>query len=95
MGRIDEAEASLRRLQSPNAKVDPRKTLSTIIYTNNLEMQLQTGTSYWDCFKGTELRRTEIACVCFAGQILCGISFAVCCLPSRHNQITYHTRVLT
>ncbi|KAH7367723.1 general alpha-glucoside permease [Plectosphaerella cucumerina] len=76
MGRIDEAEASLRRLQSPNAKVDPRKTLSTIIYTNNLEMQLQTGTSYWDCFKGTELRRTEIACVCFAGQILCGISFA-------------------
>ncbi|KAH6695097.1 general alpha-glucoside permease [Plectosphaerella plurivora] len=76
MGRIEEAEASLRRLQSPSANVDPRKTLSMIIYTNNLEMQLQTGTSYWDCFKGTELRRTEIACVCFAGQILCGISFA-------------------
>ena len=77
MGRLDEAEASLRRLQSPKAtNVDPRKTLSVIVYTNNLEKQLRVGTSYWDCFKGTELRRTEIACVVFAGQILCGICFA-------------------
>ncbi|KAM0229053.1 hypothetical protein ACHAP5_011781 [Fusarium lateritium] len=77
MGRLEEAEESLRRLQSPKAtNVDPRKTLSTIIYTNNLEQRLNVGTSYWDCFKGTELRRTEIACVVFAGQILCGICFA-------------------
>lgn len=77
MGKLHEAEESLRRLQSPKAtNVDPRKTLSTIIYTNNLEQQLQVGTSYWDCFKGFELRRTEIACVVFAGQILCGICFA-------------------
>jgi SP family general alpha glucoside:H+ symporter-like MFS transporter len=77
MGRLEEAEESLRRLQSPKAtNVNPRKTLSTIIYTNNLEQRLNVGTSYWDCFKGTELRRTEIACVVFAGQILCGICFA-------------------
>ncbi|KAG5656871.1 hypothetical protein KAF25_011040 [Fusarium avenaceum] len=77
MGRLEEAEESLRRLQSPKAtNVDPRRTLSTIIYTNNLEQHLNVGTSYWDCFKGTELRRTEIACVVFAGQILCGICFA-------------------
>ncbi|KAM0324682.1 hypothetical protein ACHAQA_008075 [Verticillium albo-atrum] len=77
MGRLEEAEASLRRLQSAKAtNVDPRKTLSMIVYTNNLEQQLSIGTSYWDCFKGTELRRTEIACVVFAGQILCGIAFA-------------------
>ncbi|KIL84663.1 hypothetical protein FAVG1_12190 [Fusarium avenaceum] len=77
MGRLEEAEESLRRLQSPKAtNVDPRRTLSTIIYTNNLEQRLNVGTSYWDCFKGTELRRTEIACVVFAGQILCGICFA-------------------
>ncbi|KAM0210698.1 hypothetical protein ACHAQD_010566 [Fusarium lateritium] len=77
MGRLEEAEESLRRLQSPKAtNVDPRRTLSTIIYTNNLEQRLHVGTSYWDCFKGTELRRTEIACVVFAGQILCGICFA-------------------
>ncbi|KAM6515594.1 hypothetical protein FSOLCH5_009819 [Fusarium solani] len=77
MGKLHEAEESLRRLQSSKAtNVDPQKTLSTIIYTNNLEQQLQVGTSYWDCFKGFELRRTEIACVVFAGQILCGICFA-------------------
>ncbi|KPM36046.1 Maltose permease MAL61 [Neonectria ditissima] len=77
MGKLEEAEASLRRLQSPTAtNIDPRKTLSMIIYTNNLEQQLKVGTSYWDCFKGTELRRTEIACVVFSGQILCGIAFA-------------------
>ena len=76
VGKLKEAEASLRRLQSPEAKIDPRKTLSMIIYTNNLEQQLSVGTSYWDCFKGTELRRTEIACVCFAGQILSGLNFA-------------------
>lgn len=77
MGKLKEAEESLRRLQSPKAThIDPRKTLSTIIYTNNLEQQLQVGTSYFDCFKGFELRRTEIACLVFAGQILCGICFA-------------------
>ncbi|KAH6881150.1 general substrate transporter [Thelonectria olida] len=77
MGKLHEAEESLRRLQSSKAtNVDPQKTLSAIVYTNNLEQQLQVGTSYWDCFKGFELRRTEIACVVFAGQILCGICFA-------------------
>ncbi|KAH9214277.1 hypothetical protein DL95DRAFT_524002 [Leptodontidium sp. 2 PMI_412] len=77
MNRLDEAEKSLRRLQSPKAThVNPMRTLATIVYTNNLEEQLSVGTSYWDCFKGFELRRTEIACVCFAGQILCGICFA-------------------
>ncbi|KAK3192262.1 hypothetical protein K4F52_001475 [Lecanicillium sp. MT-2017a] len=77
MGKLKEAEESLRRLQSPSAtNIDPRKTLSTIVYTNNLEQQLQVGTSYLDCFRGFELRRTEIACMTFAGQILCGICFA-------------------
>ncbi|RDL33199.1 Uncharacterized protein BP5553_08638 [Venustampulla echinocandica] len=77
VGRIEEAEKSLRRLQSSTAtNIDPGKTLAAIIYTNNLEQQLSVGTSYWDCFKGFELRRTEISCLVFAGQILCGMSFA-------------------
>ncbi|KAJ9666737.1 hypothetical protein H2201_003141 [Coniosporium apollinis] len=77
MNRLEEAEKSLRRLQSPKAThIDPMRTLATIVYTNNLEEQLSVGTSYWDCFKGFELRRTEIACVVFAGQILSGICFA-------------------
>lgn len=77
MNRLEDAEKSLHRLQSPKAThINPMKTLATIVYTNNLEEQLSVGTSYWDCFKGFELRRTEIACIVFAGQILCGICFA-------------------
>lgn len=34
------------------------------------------GTSFFDCFRGTDLRRTEIACVAFLGQITCGAQFA-------------------
>lgn len=74
--RLEEAETSIRRLQANDAALDPKQTLATIVYTNNLEEQLCVGTSYYDCFKGFELRRTEIACVCFGGQLVCGLVFA-------------------
>lgn len=75
-GRFDEAEHSLRRLQRKSAPIDPKATLAAIIYTDNLEKELTVGTHYRDCFKGTELRRTEIACFIFAAQVLCGGNFA-------------------
>ena len=31
-----------------------------IIHTNELEVQQTSGTSYLDCFKGVDLRRTEL-----------------------------------
>lgn len=34
-----------------------------MVHTNELEIQQTSGTSYWDCFKGVDLRRTEIATV--------------------------------
>ncbi|KAK5087458.1 hypothetical protein LTR70_009195 [Exophiala xenobiotica] len=74
--RLEEAERSIRRLQSSEGVQDPKKTLAVIVYTNNLEEQLSVGTAYYDCFKGFELRRTEIACVCFGGQLVCGLVFA-------------------
>ena len=73
---LEEAERSIRRLQSGEGAQDPKKTLAVIVYTNNLEEQLSIGSSYYDCFKGFELRRTEIACVCFGGQLVCGLVFA-------------------
>ena len=73
--RLEDAEKSIRRLQSGHSQ-DPKRTLAQIVYTNNLEEQLSVGTSYYDCFKGFELRRTEIACVCFGGQLVCGLVFA-------------------
>ena len=75
-GRFDEAEHSLRRLQRKSAPIDPKATLAAIIYTDNLEKELTVGTHYRDCFKGTELRRTEIACFTFAAQVLSGGNFA-------------------
>lgn len=66
--RYEEAEHSLRRLQSKSADIEVKHTLATIIHTNALEVQLAVGTTYWDCFKGFERRRTEIACVAFAGE---------------------------
>lgn len=40
------------------------------------ELMGRTGTSYFDCFKGVDRRRTEIACIAWAAQILSGSSFA-------------------
>lgn len=76
VGRIEEAEKSLHRLQSSRARIEPKHTLATIIHTNEFERENDIGTSYWDCVKGEELRRTEIACVAFTGAVLCGINFA-------------------
>ncbi|KAH7139942.1 general substrate transporter [Dactylonectria estremocensis] len=75
-GRHEDAEKAMRRLRPNDTDEEIQKSLGLIIYTNNLEEQLSVGTSYMDCFKGFELRRTEIACVVFAGQILSGLSFA-------------------
>jgi SP family general alpha glucoside:H+ symporter-like MFS transporter len=76
--RLAEAESSLQRLQVKDASsaVNAKSTLAIIIYTDNLEKELSAGTSYLDCFRGTQLRRTEIACLTFSGQICCGIWFA-------------------
>jgi MFS transporter, SP family, general alpha glucoside:H+ symporter len=75
-GKLAEAEASLRRLQRKGAGIDVKATLAGIVHTNELEKRLTAGTSYVDCFRGVESRRTEIACVAFAGQVLSGSSFA-------------------
>lgn len=74
--KLEAAERSLIRLKQPGRGIDPKAALAQIVYTNNLEEQLSVGTSYWDCFKGFERRRTEIACVVFAGQLVCGLCFA-------------------
>ena len=47
-----------------------------MIRTTELEKEADFSTSYWDCFKGTNLRRTEIACVTFLAQVSNGGYFA-------------------
>jgi len=71
MGRLEDAEQSLRRLAS--IKVDVKPTLAMIIETDRLEQEMEAGSSYRDCFKKINLRRTEIAVGVYAIQVISGI----------------------
>jgi SP family general alpha glucoside:H+ symporter-like MFS transporter len=75
-GRLDDAERVLKRVTTGAAREEARQTVAMMVHTNNLEKELEEGTSYLDCFKGTNRRRTEIACITFAGQVLAGSQFA-------------------
>lgn len=63
--RIEEADKALRRLSSPDPKIDVARTLAMIQKTDLYERKVQEGTSLWDCFKGASLRRTEIVIMIF------------------------------
>jgi SP family general alpha glucoside:H+ symporter-like MFS transporter len=72
-GRIDEARKTLDRLVSaPSGIVDNDHRLAMMQHTIALERKLKVGGSFLDCFKGTNLRRTEIAMLSWGGQILPG-----------------------
>jgi hypothetical protein len=43
-----------------------------MIYTDEMEKQLASGTSYWQCFRGIDLRRTEIVCMTWIAQTMSG-----------------------
>ncbi len=70
-GRLADAENSLRRLAS--SRVNIESTLAVIVETDRLEQELESGSSYLDCFRGTNLRRTEIATGAYCTQVLSGI----------------------
>jgi MFS transporter, SP family, general alpha glucoside:H+ symporter len=72
-GRHEEARKALRRLTS-NEDADLGQTVAMMVHTDELEKEMSAGTTYWDCFKGTDLRRTEITCITWAIQPLCGAS---------------------
>lgn len=75
--RKEDARKALHRLtsQSQEGKVDVEETIAMMEHTNELEKAVSAGTSYSDCFKHTDLRRTEIVCVVWAIQTLCGSTF--------------------
>ncbi|KAK4458140.1 MFS maltose permease [Cladorrhinum samala] len=70
-GRYADAEAVLRKLSSE--KVNVPQTLAVIVETDRLEQELEMGSTYWDCFKGVNLRRTEISVGVYCTQVLSGI----------------------
>ena len=75
--RYEDAKKMLYRLTSrnkdPNFNAD--ETISMMKHTNELEKAASEGGSYVDCFRGTDLRRTEIAAMTWFVQAFCGSSF--------------------
>ncbi|KAL2826389.1 general substrate transporter [Aspergillus cavernicola] len=72
-GDIAGAKRALQRLTSPkDPNLDLEGTIAMIQHTNELEKSLSAGTSYADCFKGVNLRRTEIVCGVWIVQTLSG-----------------------
>ncbi|KAJ3547329.1 hypothetical protein NM208_g1569 [Fusarium decemcellulare] len=73
-GRIAEAGAALARLAVKG--YDVRPDLSQIIIVDREERVLDKNTSYQEIFKGPNLRRTTIACVCYCTIITTGNALA-------------------
>ncbi|KAF4551456.1 Sugar (and other) transporter-like protein 66 [Elsinoe fawcettii] len=73
-GRVDEARRNLMRLReaTPEREQQVESSLAYITYITELEREETADAKLIDCFKGTNLRRTEINCVVWAAQILCG-----------------------
>jgi len=75
-GRKEEAKVQLLRLTSRNQpNFDADETIAMMHYTTEFEKAQQAGASYADCFKGVNLRRTEIVCATWIVQYLCGTTF--------------------
>ncbi|OBT66777.1 hypothetical protein VE03_04006 [Pseudogymnoascus sp. 23342-1-I1] len=72
--RLDEAEKSLQRLSSNPAADDIRQSVALVVHTTNLKKDMQSGATYKACFQGTNLHRTEIACMTFLSQVTNGVA---------------------
>lgn len=61
-GKIDEARKALSRLRQgqENKDYEVEKSLAFIRYTTELEKAETEGATFMECFRGTNLRRTEI-----------------------------------
>ncbi len=69
--RMADAERSLRRIVN-SKKVDIEKTVALMVQTDALEEDEEIGTTFKDCFKGSNRRRTEICVLIFLIQNFSG-----------------------
>lgn len=71
-GKLEEAEKSVKRLTTKAIQANAKRTVAVILHTQATEESIEQGTSYRDCFRGINLRRTEIVCMTWAAQVWCG-----------------------
>jgi SP family general alpha glucoside:H+ symporter-like MFS transporter len=70
-GRHDQALRSIERL-GRSSKQNASEVLAMMIRTNEIEKATTSNPTYLDLFKGTDLRRTLITCLVYAGQNFAG-----------------------
>lgn len=75
-GERDAARRALSKCCREDLGVNLDYHLAMMVQTNELEIANEGGTSYMDCFRGIDLRRTEISCITWAVQQFCGSPFA-------------------
>lgn len=75
-GRQVDAIASLRRLTSKVDSQELEDQVAMMAYTDQYEAAHKTHASFWDLFKGANLRRTEIAFMVYVSTTWCGDRFA-------------------
>lgn len=73
-GNYDQARKSLMRLRASDDKGETsvNNIMAYMVHVTRLEKAETAGAGYAECFRGTNRRRTEINCVVWAAQILCG-----------------------
>ncbi|KAK7921300.1 hypothetical protein PG985_009322 [Apiospora marii] len=73
-GHKGRAECSLKRLARREgfSQRDADAAMALMVYTDEMEKQVATGTTYWDCFRGLDRRRTEIVCMTWMAQTMAG-----------------------
>lgn len=76
-GRIEDAKRAVLRLVSAGVDEDFNvdETIAMMVHTNAIEQSISAGTSYLDCFKGVDARRTEIVSMTWVIQAFCGSAF--------------------
>jgi SP family general alpha glucoside:H+ symporter-like MFS transporter len=74
VGKYAEAEKSLRRLARSDFYTEQmmKEQIAMMKHTNEKEKADAKQGSFVECFKGVNLRRTELACMIFAIQVLSG-----------------------
>lgn len=71
-GRKEDARKSLLRLSSAKKRPDIDQMLVGIEQTDLLEQEMESSTTYLDCFKGSNLTRTEISVMVYLIQVIGG-----------------------
>lgn len=74
--RIEDAKRILKRISAGISEEKLGGTLAMMVHTTKLEQQVEDSGSYAQCFRGSDLRRTEICCIVFVGQLMSGSCFA-------------------